>query len=95
MEGINLTPQLVRSFHTGKIIRDNYENINSMDFNNDSTQLITASNDDSIILYNIQSANKERFMLNCAYGVANVKFTHDSSTFLSTNRKGREHVILH
>lgn len=93
MEPVELTNEVLRAMDIGRVFKDNHDEINSMCFNDDSTLLITASDDDSINIYNLQRGIRDKLLYNKEYGVSNVTFTHHSNAILCSTRKGSEPMI--
>ena len=93
MDSLELTHQIIQCMDIGKIFKDNHSDINSMSFSDDCTLLITASDDDSVNIYNIMRGTREKLLFNKDYGVENIKFTHHPNAFLCSTKKGPEHLI--
>ncbi len=67
--------------------QDNAERINSMDFHRVEDLLITASDDDSIRVYNTASGALMETLYSKKYGCSNITMTHASSCALYATRK--------
>ena len=48
---MKLVDSVARSFRVAKVFRENSDQVNSVDFAPNGETLITASNDDSIVIY--------------------------------------------
>lgn len=53
MDPIEINSEVIRSLDIGKVFKDNHGDISSMSFNDDCSLLITASEDDTVNIYNI------------------------------------------
>ncbi|EGG20682.1 hypothetical protein DFA_00543 [Cavenderia fasciculata] len=71
----------------GKVFKDdNTAPINSMDFCGDGTLLITASDDESIHLYNINSGDSQKQLYSKKYGVDLIRFTHHNDAIICASK---------
>lgn len=52
---MKLTDQVIKSFKTAKIFRDNTDAINSINFSPTGDTLISSSDDDQIVIYDCQN----------------------------------------
>jgi COMPASS component SWD2 len=89
-----LTDQLLPYFKLGRTFKDNVQRINSMDFRADGEFLVTAGNDESIHLYNVNTAKMVKTVFVKRYGVNIVRFTHHANTVLtaSNNSNGNDDI---
>ena len=62
---------------------ENKARINSIDFSQDGKNLISSSDDDTIVLYDCERGVKKREIMSKKYGVDLIKYTH------ATNRQLR------
>ena len=51
MKSVKLTDNVVTSFRVAKVFRENSDLINAMDFAPSGEELITSSDDDSVVIY--------------------------------------------
>ena len=51
MKSVKLTDNVVTSFRVAKVFRENSDLINAMDFAPNGEELITSSDDDSVVIY--------------------------------------------
>ena len=88
IEIMKLTDKLIGSFCVAKGFAENTELINSIDFSPSGEQLITASDDDSIIIYDCVSEGKiKRTLFSRKYGVGNINYTHAGNTVIYSSNK--------
>lgn len=64
--------------------------INSISFHRTADLLVTASDDDSIRVYNTQSGTQDRLLLSKKYGCANITYTHDPFSVITSSNKVRQ-----
>lgn len=55
MNKMKLTDSVVKNFHVAKVFKDNTKKINYLSFSASGENLITSSDDDSIIIYDCQN----------------------------------------
>ena len=55
---MKLGDSVVKSFRVAKVFRENTDRINSIDFSPNGETLISASDDDSIVIYDCASEGK-------------------------------------
>ena len=81
-----LTEENLANFAPTKILKDHSDRINSIDFS--KNQLVTASDDDSILLYDLQDATFKRTLHSKKYGVCNINFDkrHGTSVLHASNK---------
>ena len=92
MEEVILSKEVIQTFSAGHIVHNNYDYINSLDFSEDGSLLLSSSNDDSIHIYNVSSSSKERLLQDRPFGPAHAKFTVNKN-ILYSNRKGKVGLI--
>lgn len=68
-------------------LQDFQARVNSIDFHRTEELLITASDDDSIRLYNTASGDKAEVLFSRKYGAQNICFTHHPSSVIYATRK--------
>jgi COMPASS component SWD2 len=83
---LKLSQSLLKSFQCGRVFKDNTKEINSMDFSSDGQFLVTASNDESIHLYNVQKGALQKEIFSKKYGVDLVRFAHHNSTVICASK---------
>lgn len=74
-------------FKVAKEFSENTARINSIDFSQDGKNLISASDDDKIVLYDCEKGVKKRDIMSKKYGVDLIKYTHASNTAIHTSTK--------
>lgn len=87
MTAMKLIDSNVRKFRVRKEFRENNDKINSIDFSQDGSTLISSSNDDAIIIYDCESGSVKRTLQSKKYGVGLIKHTHTSNTAIHTSNK--------
>ena len=92
METLDQSLDFLKTFQPGNITRDNYDYINSLDFSEDNSLLLSSSNDDTLHIYNLHQGSKERVLTDKCYGCTQARFTRDQN-ILSANRKGKIGII--
>lgn len=70
-------------------MQDNALKINSIDFHRTDDLLVTASDDDSVHVYNTASAEHQQVFRNRKYGCQNICFTHSQSAVVFASNKVR------
>ncbi|VDO09301.1 unnamed protein product [Brugia timori] len=77
----------VASMRPAKSFSDNQAPINSLDFSADGLQMISSSDDDSIIMYDCVSGQKSRSVNSKKYGVDLIQFAHNTSNAIHCSTK--------
>lgn len=77
----------VLRFRVAKEFSENNDKINSIDFSQDGTTLISSSNDDAIIIYDCEKGTVKRTLQSKKYGVGLIRQTHTSNTAIHTSNK--------
>ncbi|KAK1297193.1 hypothetical protein QJS10_CPB15g00518 [Acorus calamus] len=85
---MELTEEIVKSMEPGAAFRDYNGRISSMDFHRGSNYLVTASDDESIRLYDIANATCLKTINSKKYGVDLVCFTSHPTTVLYSSKNG-------
>lgn len=93
MDTIEATGDSLRAMDIGKVFKDNQADINSLCFSDDSTMLVTSSDDDSVNIYNILRGTREKCLFNREFGVDNIRLTHHNNAFLCSTKKGKDSLI--
>lgn len=82
-----LNENVIRNLKFSKVFRENSGRINSLSFNDAGDLLITASDDESIIIYDCMQGTSKRALNSKKYGVDLIKYTHASSTAIHASTK--------
>lgn len=85
-------------FRVVKEFSENSDKINSIDFSQDGSTLISASNDDLIIIYDCEKGSIKRTLQSKKYGVGLIRHTHTAETAIHTSNKKDDtirHLNLH
>jgi len=77
----------ISKFKVAKEFSENSKRINSIDFSQDGRNLISSSDDDTIILYDCERGLKKRDIASKKYGVDLIKYTHANNTAIHTSTK--------
>ncbi|VDN57428.1 unnamed protein product [Dracunculus medinensis] len=81
------TDRSIASMKPAKSFSDNQARINSLDFSADGTQMISSSDDDSIIMYDCVVGQKSRSVNSKKYGVDLIQFAHNTSNAIHCSTK--------
>lgn len=85
---MKLVDNVVKSFRVAKVFRENNEKINSIDFSPTGESLISASDDDSIVIYDCFIEGKpKRTLYSKKYGVDHINYTHAGNTVIYASNK--------
>eukprot|EP00794_Sanderia_malayensis_P006835 gene6835-7603_t len=87
MKTMKLTDSTMKAFRVAKVFRENSDKINAMDYAPNGESLITSSNDDSVVIYDCLDGKPKRTLNSKKYGVANIKYTHTTTTVIHTSTK--------
>ncbi|CAL1361159.1 unnamed protein product [Linum trigynum] len=85
---LELTEEILKSMEIGMVFRDYSGRISSMDFHKPSSYLVTASDDESIRLYDVASATCLKTINSKKYGVDLVSFTSHPTTVIYSSKNG-------
>lgn len=85
---LELTEEILQSMEVGMVFRDYIGRISSMDFHKTSSYLVTASDDESIRLYDVASATCLKTINSKKYGVDLVNFTSQPATVIYSSKNG-------
>lgn len=77
----------VTKFKVAKEFCENKARINSIDFSPDGKNLISSSDDDTIVLYDCEKGVKKREIMSKKYGCDLIKYTHATNTAIHTSNK--------
>lgn len=79
-------------FKVAKEFNENKARINSIDFSQDGKNLISASDDDTIVLYDCEKGVKKREIMSKKYGCDLIKYTHAVNTAIHTSNKENDTI---
>ncbi|MEW5305329.1 MAG: hypothetical protein WDW38_005630 [Sanguina aurantia] len=79
---------VLQSMGMGRVFKEGSARINSMDFSRTDDLLVTASDDDTIRLYNIASGTSLAVHHSKKYGVQNINFAHSNNTVIYASKRG-------
>ncbi|KAJ9533442.1 hypothetical protein QJQ45_026480 [Haematococcus lacustris] len=82
-----VTDRMMRLMGSGRVFKENSARINSLDFHRTEDILVTASDDDSIRVYNTASGFLADTLYSRKYGVSNLCVTHAQSCAIYSTRK--------
>ncbi|PKI78087.1 protein ANTHESIS POMOTING FACTOR 1 isoform X2 [Punica granatum] len=85
---LELTEEILQSMEVGMTFRDYNCRITSMDFHRASSYLVTASDDESIRLYDVANATCLKTINSKKYGVELVSFTSHPATVIYSSKNG-------
>lgn len=85
---LELTEEIIQSMEVGLAFRDYSGRISSMDFHRTSNFLVTASDDESIRLYDVTNASCLKTINSKKYGVDLVSFTSHPTTVIYSSKNG-------
>jgi COMPASS component SWD2 len=88
-----LTDDVVKNMVIGRVFKDNTNKINSLDFHKDGELLVTASDDESLHVYNSSSGRLDRTVLSKKYGVDLIRFTHHPNSVICASKNGWDDSI--
>ncbi|CAL8090265.1 unnamed protein product [Orchesella dallaii] len=86
-DAIELVDQVVCGLRVAKVFRENTETINSVDFNSGGDLMISAADDDQIIIYDCENGTIKRNLKSKKYGVSMIRFTHSRNTVIHGSTK--------
>nr|CAG4637810.1 EOG090X073E [Chydorus sphaericus] len=84
---MKLTDQVIRSFKVAKVFKENTDRINNIDFSPTGDALISSSEDDQIVIYDVEKGTQKRTVNSKKYGVDLVHFTHAKNTAIHASTK--------
>lgn len=82
----------ISKFKVAKEFSENKARINSIDFSQDGKNLISSSEDDTIILYDCEKGIKKRDIMSKKYGVDLIRYTHANNTAIHTSTKENDTI---
>lgn len=86
-QGEPLTNNVLNSMAVGKIFRDNSKHITSMDFDAKGDFCLTASQDESLHLYDCKQGRLARTIFSKKYGCDLARFTHSPNNIIYASTK--------
>lgn len=84
---MRLVDNVIRSFRSVKVFRDNQEKINHMHFSQDGQLLISSSDDDQIVIYDCERGTHQRTLNSKKYGVDLIHFTQNKTNVVHASTK--------
>ncbi|KAJ6794415.1 WD repeat-containing protein 82 isoform X2 [Iris pallida] len=90
MSMVEIDDGTMRSMAIGAVFTDFVGKISSLDFHRTEDLLVTASEDDSVRLYNIANANLVKTTYHKKHGADHVCFTHHPSSVICSSRYNLE-----
>lgn len=84
---LNVGDPVIRAMGMGRVFKDYQARVNSLDFHRTEDLLISASDDDSIRLYNTATGERAEILFSKKYGVQNICFTHHQAHVIYATRK--------
>lgn len=79
-------------FKVAKEFSENKARINSIDFSGDGKNLISSSDDDTIVLYDCERGVKRRDIMSKKYGVDLIRYTHAKNNAIHTSTKENDTI---
>ncbi|KAI4327725.1 hypothetical protein L6164_020151 [Bauhinia variegata] len=92
---LELSEELIQSMEVGMAFKDYNGKISSMDFHKASSYLVTASDDESIRLYDVTSGTCLKTINSKKYGVDLVCFTSHPTTVIYSSKNGWDESLRH
>ncbi|KAF6034374.1 WDR82 [Bugula neritina] len=84
---MKLTDQVIKTFKTAKVFRENQDVINSINFSPQGDTLISSSDDDQIVIYDCQNGTPKKNLNSKKYGVGLINYTHAQNTAIHSSTK--------
>ncbi|KAH9750816.1 WD REPEATS REGION domain-containing protein [Citrus sinensis] len=91
---LELSEEILQSMEVGMSFRDYNGRISSMDFHKSSSYLVTASDDESIRLYDVTAATCLKTINSKKYGVDLVCFTSHPTTVIYSSKNGWDGMFI-
>lgn len=82
----------IAKFKVAKEFSENKARINSIDFSGDGKNLISSSDDDTIVLYDCERGVKRRDIMSKKYGVDLIRYTHAKNNAIHTSTKENDTI---
>jgi COMPASS component SWD2 len=94
VQSLQLNDRIVDSFAVGKVFKDQTKMINSLDFTVDGRFLISASEDDSVCIFDCEKGERSKMLFSKKYGCANIKFVHSGAlSAICSSRNDFDHSL--
>lgn len=77
----------LKSFQS-RLYRENTDQINGLSFNNDGNLMVTSSNDDSLVVYDLLNGKKQRKVNFPKSGCHDVRYLHTSNDVILATKRG-------
>ncbi|MEQ2269271.1 WD repeat-containing protein 82 [Xenotaenia resolanae] len=85
---MKITDSLLRSFKVARTYRLNSEKVNCVDYSSNGEHAVSSSNDDCIVLFDIQEGKPSSTLYSKKYGVDLIRFTHgEAHTVIFSSNK--------
>ncbi|XP_035007328.1 WD repeat-containing protein 82 [Hippoglossus stenolepis] len=85
---MKITDGVLRSFRVARTYSENSQKVNCVDFSPNGQHAISSSDDDCIVLYDIQEGKPKRTLFSKKYGVDLIRYTHgDTQTVVYSSNK--------
>ncbi|KAF8065536.1 wdr82 [Scenedesmus sp. PABB004] len=88
-----LSDDVIRGMKAGRVLKDNSAAINSLDFHRSRDLLITASDDDSLHIYDTAEGRLLHTVGSHKYGARCVTWQHSSDHVVIASNKGDDHAL--
>eukprot|EP00842_Homolaphlyctis_polyrhiza_P005511 jgi/Hompol1/5961/HPOL_004780-RA len=85
--GEPLSAALLGSFQVGKVFKDNSRHISSIHFDDDGLSCVTASDDESLRIYDVRNGKLRNTIFSKKYGCALARFTHRQTNIIYASTK--------
>lgn len=92
---MELTEDVMKSMEIGVVYKDYNGKINSLDFHRTNNYLVTASDDESIRLFDTASATLQKTIYSKKYGVDLICFTNHPTSVLYSSKNGWDESLRH
>ncbi|CAH1756917.1 11951_t:CDS:2 [Entrophospora sp. SA101] len=92
LKSAELSTDNIKRLKAARIFTENSRSITSMDFDSEGKICVTASEDDSINVYDCLRGRHKKMLLSKKYGVHLTRFTHLSSNILYASSKGNDTI---
>ncbi|XP_058486941.1 uncharacterized protein LOC131460437 isoform X3 [Solea solea] len=73
---MNITDSVIRNFRVARTYRQNSQKVNCVDYSPNGENAISSSDDDCIVLYDMQEGRMKRTLFSKKYGVDLIRYTH-------------------
>lgn len=92
---MELTEDVMKSMEIGVVYKDYNGKINSLDFHRTNNYLVTASDDESIRLFDTGNATLQKTIYSKKYGVDLICFTNHATSVLYSSKNGWDESLRH